>query len=104
MEDHLLTNCSKFSYPRGIVLMTSILLLISSSSCGSDGDGSSNDASALVRELLAKSEPDECFCGIGFEDSGPINNSVTGDCSDLTPEGTQIHLTWRQKVGGSFGG
>ena len=67
------------------LLVGLLLLVLFASSCNQDGDGSSNDA-ALVLELLAKAEPDECFCGIGAEDNGPISNSATGDCSDLSPE------------------
>lgn len=56
-------------------------------SCNDENSGTGNgDTSSLTTELLAKDEPDECFCGIGARDNGPIGDSVTGDCSDLTPE------------------
>lgn len=60
-------------------------IIVAASSCNNDGDNG-GDVSSSGPELLAKSEPDECFCGIGAEDNGPIGRSVTGDCSDLTPE------------------
>ena len=58
-------------------------------SCNNDDDGSSNGSgSSSNPEVLAFAEPDECFCGIGAEDNGPISDSAAGDCSDLTPSFT----------------
>ncbi|HZX13456.1 MAG TPA: hypothetical protein VFF49_03560, partial [Thermodesulfobacteriota bacterium] len=43
--------------------------------------------SGVAIEHEAKAVANECFCGIGDSNNGPISNSVTGDCSDLTPAG-----------------
>lgn len=72
-----------------LICFTSLMLLLVTSSCNHDEGGESSSDGEFPPfeiELLAKAHPDECFCGIGAEDNGPISNSVTGDCSDLTPE------------------
>src|SRR3990172_615639 len=43
--------------------------------------------SGVAIEHEAKAADDECFCGIGDSNNGPISNSVAGDCSDLSPAG-----------------
>jgi hypothetical protein len=79
----------KGSYIYLSIVATSIgltFLVFTLLSCNDDGSVGNGNGSSSAEELLAKSEPDECFCGIGAEDNGPISNSATGDCSDLTPE------------------
>lgn len=65
-----------------------LFVFVISTACNDEVGGGSNDggSSSFEIERLAKAEPDECFCGIGAEDNGPISNSATGDCTDLTPE------------------
>ncbi|MDA2921273.1 hypothetical protein MYX76_17575, partial [Desulfobacterota bacterium AH_259_B03_O07] len=65
----------------GILFVLSMVTSCNNDDGSSDGSGSSSNP-----EILAFAEPDECFCGIGAEDNGPITDSVAGDCSDLTPE------------------
>ncbi len=58
-----------------------------STACNDQGGDGSNDGDSSSSEIetLAKAQPDECFCGIGAGDNGPISSSATGDCTDLTP-------------------
>ncbi|MDA2920689.1 hypothetical protein MYX76_14560, partial [Desulfobacterota bacterium AH_259_B03_O07] len=65
----------------GILFVLSMVTSCNNDDGSSDGSGSSSNP-----EILAFAEPDECFCGIGAEDNGPITDSAAGDCSDLTPE------------------
>jgi hypothetical protein len=72
-------NYKGLSVTSVISLMTFLSLVLIGTSCDDASQGG-GDSSATI-ELLTGAEPDECWCGLGDPDSGPIPESE--NCDDV---------------------